>query len=413
MQAAVIEAMNTLPVVRTVAEPEAADGDVLVQVSSAGLNPTDLVASTGVRGNLPVPYVPGTEGVGWLGDGTRVYFAPTRLPHGSMAEYAPVNGERAFGLPDELSDTDALGIGIAGSTAWLAMTWKGQLRPGESVLVLGATGSVGQVAVQAARLLGASRIVAAGRNAAVLETLRDHGADDLVVLEAGYEQRLVAAAAGGFDLVVDSLFAAPLAAALGATAYGGRIVNLGMRAGRVMELNGLAWKGRDLLNYNMDLPPLPVYRAAYDQMVQHVLAGELVVRTRQLTLDDVASAWEEQASSPNTKLVLRIRSGRLPVLRRDEGFRLAEEQRHVLLQRGGVVGAQLTPGELRVRGLDDRGQLPQGEHLIPADTAHVTAAQLRVPLGQVTSRRRSGSAGDRLDRGHTRWLAGTRAPERK
>jgi NADPH2:quinone reductase len=212
-------------------------GYVLVQVSSAGVNPTDLVASTGVRGNLPVPYVPGTEGVGWLRDGTRVYFAPTRPPHGSMAEYAPVNSERAFGLPDGLSDADALGIGIAGSTAWLAMSWKGQLRPGESVLILGATGSVGQVAVQAGRLMGASRIVAAGRNAAVLEILRDYGADDLVVLDTGYEQRMIAAAAGGFDLVVDSLFAAPMAAALRATAYGGRLrpdgaARAGRRAGR-------------------------------------------------------------------------------------------------------------------------------------------------------------------------------------
>jgi NADPH:quinone reductase-like Zn-dependent oxidoreductase len=413
MRAAVIEAMNTLPVVRSVGDPETPDGDVLVQVSSAGVNPTDLVASTGVRGNLPVPYVPGTEGVGWLGDGTRVYFAPTRLPHGSMAEYAPVNAERAFGLPDGLNDADALGIGIAGSTAWLAMSWKGQLRPGESVLILGATGSVGQVAVQAARLMGASRIVAAGRNVAVLETLRDYGADDLVVLDAGYEQRLIAAAAGGFDLVVDSLFAAPMAAALRATVYGGRIVNLGMRAGRMMELNGLAWKGRDLLNYNMDLPPLPVYRAAYDRMVQYVLAGELAVRTRQLALDEVASAWEQQASSPNTKLVLRIRSARLPVRRRDEGRRLVKEQRHVLLQRGRVIGAQLAPGELRIRGLDDRGQLPQREHLIPADTAQVTAAELGVAFGQIPSRRRAGSAGDQLDRGHARRVAGPRAPERQ
>jgi NADPH:quinone reductase len=173
-----------------------------------------------------VPYVPGSEGVGQLEDGTRVYFAPTMLPHGSMAEYTPMRSERVFGLPAGLSDTDALGIGIAGSTAWLAITWKAELRPGESVLVLGATGAVGQIAVQAAKLLGASRVVAAGRNVDVLNTLRERGADDIVVLDEGYEQRLIDSSAAGFDLVVDSLFAAPMAAALLATKYGGRIVNL-------------------------------------------------------------------------------------------------------------------------------------------------------------------------------------------
>jgi NADPH:quinone reductase len=306
MRAAVIEAMNTEPVVHVVDRPVAGAGEILVKVSTAGLNPTDLVASTGVRGNLPVPYVPGTEGVGVLGDGTRVYFAPARLPRGSMAEYAPIAAERAFPLPDKITDADALGIGIAGSTAWLAMTWKAQLQPGESVLVLGATGAVGQIAVQAAKLLGASRVVAAGRKISVLETLREQGADDIVVLDEGYEQRLVDAADGGFDLVVDSLFAAPMAAALRATSYGGRIVNLGMRAGRMMELSGLAWKGRDLLNYNLDLPGVETYRAAYDQLARHVLAGELLVRSEVLPLREVALGWRRQAESPNTKLVLEI-----------------------------------------------------------------------------------------------------------
>src|SRR5215210_4930314 len=114
MRAAVIEAMNTAPVLRTVDRPVPGAGEVLIKVSTAGLNPTDLVASTGVRGNLPVPYVPGAEGVGFLPDGSRAYFAPTRLPDGSMAEYTKIGAERAFPVPDGLSDADALGIGIAG-----------------------------------------------------------------------------------------------------------------------------------------------------------------------------------------------------------------------------------------------------------------------------------------------------------
>jgi NADPH2:quinone reductase len=209
-------------------------------------------------------------------------------------------------LPDELSDADALGLGVAGTTAWLAMTWKADLQPGESVLVLGATGAVGQIAVQAAKLLGASRVVAAGRHRGTLQSLRGRGADETVVLEDEYAPALVAASRGGFDLTVDSLFGAPMAAALAATKHGGRLVNLGMRAGRTVELSGIAQKGRDILSYSGDLPPAAAHRAAFERMAAHVLSGDLIVESETLPLEDIATAWKRQAESPNRKLVLAL-----------------------------------------------------------------------------------------------------------
>jgi NADPH:quinone reductase len=304
MYAAVIEAVSTEPVLRVVDRPAVADGEVLIKVSAAGLNPHDLVVAGGVRGAPPVPYFPGNEGVGRLEDGTRVYFGPTTLAHGTMAQYSAIDRSLVIEIPDELSDAYALGIGVAGTTAWLALDWKARLQPGESVLVLGATGAVGQIAVQAAKLLGASRVVAAGRDRATLDLLLQRGADEVIVLDEGYEQRLVDRAQGGFALVVDSLYGAPMVAALHATKYGGRLVNLGMRAGRLVELPGLALKGRDLLTYNGDLPPRETMRAAYQRMVAHVVAGELIVNAELLPLPDIASAWKRQQDSPNTKLVL-------------------------------------------------------------------------------------------------------------
>ena len=246
MYAAVIEAVNTEPVLRVVERPTLSEGEVLIKVSAAALNPHDLVVAGGVRGAPPTPYFPGNEGVGRLADGTRVYFGPATLAHGTMAEYSAIDAAHVIAIPDDLQDADALGIGVAGTTAWLAMDWKGRLQPGESVLVLGATGAVGQIAVQAAKLLGAAHVVAAGRDRATLDTLLIRGADEIIVLDEGYEQRLIAGARGGFDLVVDSLYGAPMVAALLATRYGGRLVNLGMRAGRTVELSGIALKGRDL-----------------------------------------------------------------------------------------------------------------------------------------------------------------------
>jgi NADPH:quinone reductase-like Zn-dependent oxidoreductase len=277
---------------------------VLVQVSAAGLNPHDLVVATGVRGAPPVPYVTGTEGIGRLADGTRVYFGPVPLPSGSMGEYAAIAEDRIVALPEGIDDASALGLGVAGTTAWLSLTWKGNLQPGESVLVMGATGAVGQIGVQVAKLLGASRVVAAGRNQAVLASLLERGVDAVVTLDEGYEQRLIDASEGGFDLVLDSLFGPPMQAALKATRYGGRLVNLGMRAGRLMELSGIALKGRDLLTYNGDLPPREAHRDAFVRMADHVVAGELVVESETLPLDSIADAWKRQADSPNTKLVL-------------------------------------------------------------------------------------------------------------
>jgi NADPH:quinone reductase-like Zn-dependent oxidoreductase len=221
-----------------------------------------------------------------------------------MGEYAVIARELVTPIPDGLADADALGLGVAGTTAWLAMTWKAHLEPGESVLVMGATGAVGQIAVQAAKLLGASRVVAAGRQLATLQLLLERGADEIVVLDEGYDKRLIDAADGGFDLVVDSLFAEPMQAALAATKHGGRLVNLGMRAGRTLELSGIAQKGRDLLSYSGDLPPAAAHREAFERMAAHVLAGELIVESETLPIVDIADAWKRQAESPNTKLVI-------------------------------------------------------------------------------------------------------------
>jgi len=304
MRAAIIEEMNTAPVVGVLPRPVPGPDEVLVEVLAAGLNPHDLVVAAGIRVKPPLPYVTGIEGVGRRPDGTRVYFSPGQLPSGSIAEYAAVPVGNVTPIPEALSDADAIGVGAAGITAWLSLTWKGDLRPAESVLVMGATGSVGQVAVQAAKLLGAGRVVAAGRNREILDTLLTRGADEIVVLDDGYEQRLMAAAGGGFDLVVDGLFGAPMHAALVATRSGGRLVNFGMRAGRTVELSGLAHKGRDLLSYNGELASPEMKQEAYLRLTSHVLDGGLVTETSTVPLDDIADAWKRQAASPNTKLVI-------------------------------------------------------------------------------------------------------------
>ena len=166
MRAAVLYQPGTIPTFTDFKEPLADDGHEVLEVLLAGLNPVDLYIAAGMYGELSVPCVVGLEGIARLADGGRVYFNGPPKPYGSMAELAPVDVASTFAVPDGLDAGVAVSLGIAGLAAWLSLTWRANLQPGETVLVLGATGVVGQIGVQTAKLLGAGRVVAAARNRA-------------------------------------------------------------------------------------------------------------------------------------------------------------------------------------------------------------------------------------------------------
>lgn len=314
MHAAVLHAHGATPVYETFEEPVAGAGQVVVEVAGASVNPVDVRKASGtfVSGPPPLPSVVGSEGVGRIaGDGRRVYFDAPIAPFGAFAERALVDERDPIELPDAIDDGVAAALGIAGLAAWLPFAWRAQLRPGETVLVLGATGVVGQLAVQAARLLGAGRVVAAGRDAAMLERVRGLGADATVDLSAtppGAE--LTAAfrdAAGGeLDVVHDPLWGAPAAAAVEALGVGGRLVQLGQSAGAEATLSSASIRGRHLnvLGYLNFLVPADVRRDAYRTLVEHAVAGRLAVEIERLPLAQVADAWERVQGSAHRKLVL-------------------------------------------------------------------------------------------------------------
>ncbi|MFL5817728.1 MAG: zinc-binding alcohol dehydrogenase family protein, partial [Conexibacter sp.] len=273
MRSAVLHEFGATPVYETFDEPVAGDGQVVVEVALAGVNPVDVRKASGtfVSGPPPLPSVVGTEGVGRIaGDGRRVYFQAPVAPFGSYAERALVGAQDPIELPDAIDDGVAAALGISGLAAWVPLAWRAQLRPGETVLVLGATGVVGQIAVQAARLLGAGRIVAAGRDAEMLERARQLGADATVDLRsAGAGEALTQAfreAAGGdVDVVHDPLWGAPAAAAVGALSVGGRLVQLGQSAGADATFASAPIRGRhlDIRGYMNFIVPTDVRRDAY------------------------------------------------------------------------------------------------------------------------------------------------------
>jgi NADPH2:quinone reductase len=305
MRAAVLYEVGTIPEFADFKEPEAAEGREVLEVLLAGLNPVDLYIAAGQYGPVTLPRVVGLEGVARLGDGRRVYFNRVPEPFGSMAQYAPVDTGSAFSVPDGLDPGLAVSLGIAGLAAWLPLEWRAHLQPGETVLVLGASGVVGQLAVQAAKILGAGRVIAAARHRPGLERLRERGADAIVVLGEGDDAQALKEAAGdGYDVVLDTIYGPPLEAALAATAQGARIITVGVAAGHTVMIPVSSLFGRTLVGHSNTHAPLDVRRAAYERMARHAAAGELTVDVERMPLSLVAEAWERQRQGPHHKITL-------------------------------------------------------------------------------------------------------------
>jgi NADPH2:quinone reductase len=320
MRAALIERLGEPPLAGEVDEPVLQEGDARLEVVSATINPVDLSTASGrfFAGAPSVPYVPGREGVGrvlgapTLAPGTLVYFEVDAGfgRSGSLAERATAPERELMALPDGADPDLAVCLGIAGIAAWLSLD-RAELRPGERVLVLGASGAVGQVTVQAARLRGAGRIVAAGRSQEGLRLAQRLGADATVALRADERaeelaQRFRQAAAGELDVVIDPLWGSPALAAMLALRPEGRLVNLGQSAGAAIELPSALLRGRMLAllgHFNL-IVPHETRRRAYLELLEHAASGELSVEYQPLPLERVGEAWRSQAESPNRKLVL-------------------------------------------------------------------------------------------------------------
>jgi NADPH:quinone reductase-like Zn-dependent oxidoreductase len=322
MRAAVVEAVGSPPAPGEVDEPVREEGTALVAVDAAPLNPVEIRVAAGrhPRRAQP-PYVPGLEGAGRVVEsarvapGRRVRFEGSALPgfgaQGTLAERAAVPDESLVELPDEVGEDLAAALGVVGITALLALE-RAAPAGGERVLVLGATGAVGQVAVQLAKLMGAGRVVGAGRSAARLERIRELGADEVVELGDGDLADAFEQAAGGqLDIVVDPLWGEPAMAALSAIATEGRLVNVGQSAGTDVRVPLEMVRNRQAAIHAISSGWTGLERkaAAYRRLVEHAVAGRLTVDREVVPLDDVAGAWERQDASPGRKLVISIGGG--------------------------------------------------------------------------------------------------------
>lgn len=312
MKAAVIEQIGAQPVIEDVEEPVRQPGQTLIELTAAPINPIDISTAAGryPGGSPDTPFVAGREAVGrvlesdTVATGVRVYASGL----GFLAERAAVPDNDVLAIDSDVDDALAACFGVAGLAAWLGLEWRGDVREGETVLVLGASGAVGLIAVQAAKLLGAGRVVAAARSAEGLQRARELGADGTVKLDEHEDlaAALLDACDGQLDLTIDPLWGPPGAAAVKATSFGGRVVQLGQSAGKEASLES-GWiraKLVSILGHTNFAAPVEVRNAAYLRMVRHAAAGELTVDYDVMPLERVAEAWELQEASPGRKLVL-------------------------------------------------------------------------------------------------------------
>jgi NADPH:quinone reductase-like Zn-dependent oxidoreductase len=303
VRAAVLHEYGSTPRFGEFAEPSPAAGQVVVDVAAAALHHLDLHKATGTfyMGPPPLPSCVGTDGVGRLPDGRRVYFDATVAPHGSMAERSLVSQGALFDVADGIDDASAAALGNTGLGAWLALAWRSGLQPGETVLVLGACGAVGTIAVQAAKILGAGRVVAAARAGERLSRLLERGADAIVELEGDRDltAALREAAGGDVNVTIDTLWGEPALAAMKAAARHGRHVQVGQLAGLDLSLPAPTIRSLslDVRGFSVAHPPIEVRRHGYLRLTQHVARGEIVVDAQRVPLEQVATAWERQQNA--------------------------------------------------------------------------------------------------------------------
>lgn len=312
MRAAVIERHGTAPILVDRPSPPSADGHALVTTTAAPITPLDILCASGSSyfGPPQLPYVPGVQGVGVVRQatawavGARVWFSTTagmQPGDGSMAEHVAIPESELVALPDQVPDTLVAALGLSAVAAWMALTWKAALQPGEQVLVLGGGSVVGQVAIQAARLSGARRIVAAARSSRAQDRAAAAGADAVVALRDDDEPtalagRLATGCEGGIDVVVDPLCGVPASAALQLLAPGARFVNLGGSAGDSATFASATLRSRSaaILGYtNNELSFAQKSRALAD-LLDHAAAGRLSVEHETVSFDDLPDAWDRQ-----------------------------------------------------------------------------------------------------------------------
>jgi NADPH:quinone reductase-like Zn-dependent oxidoreductase len=304
MKAAIVNGPNQVPVYGDFKEPVAQAGYELITVTASALSNLAKGRASGEHYSSSgvFPMVVGVDGVGHSQNGQRVYFVMPLAPFGAMAEKVLVPSENCFPVPDKVDDVTAAAIANPGMSSMAALTRRAAFKAGETVLVNGATGNAGQLAVQLAKYLGAKKVIATGRDAATLQKVKTLGADVIIPMGDagdGFEQALKEQFSDGIDVVLDYLWGPSAERILIAGAKAGeegipiRFVQIGSMSAPNITLPSAALRSSafTLMGSGLSSVSLKDLIASIQQVMQAVVPGKLQIETTAVPLTDVEKTW--------------------------------------------------------------------------------------------------------------------------
>jgi NADPH:quinone reductase-like Zn-dependent oxidoreductase len=312
MKAAIIKAAGKSPVYGDFDEPIASEGKELITVSASALSQFSKSRSSGSHysSDSVFPSVAGADGVGRTADGQRVYFVLPEAPYGVLAEKSLVRSRQCVAVPNGLDDITAAAIANPGMSAWAALVKRAHVQPGETVLINGATGTAGRLAVQLAKHLGAGKVIATGRNESELNELVSIGVDVVIPFTLGisdpsgakqYERALIAEFAHGIDIVIDYLWGASAKTIIVAIAKAVedaspvRFVHVGGASREEnIELPGAALRSSaiQLMGSGVKSVPFPKLLDSIRNVFEAVAPAKLQIATKTMPLSKIEEAWD-------------------------------------------------------------------------------------------------------------------------
>ncbi|MGH6990348.1 MAG: quinone oxidoreductase family protein [Stellaceae bacterium] len=317
MKAAIVRSAGQAPVYGDFAAPIPASGETRIRVTATAISPIVKSRAVGTHYSASdqFPFVVGIDGVGRLDNGGRVYFVLPRAPYGSMAEQTVVPSAQCVPVPEGLDDVTAAAIANPGMASWAAYTERARLKVGETVLVNGATGTAGRLAVKIAKHLGARKIIATGRNIDALASVTALGADVTIPLvedEAAMEESFKREFAEGVDVVIDFLWGKSAerlliaGAEVGADAVPIRFVQVGSASGPNITLPSAVLRASaiELMGSGLGSIPRDRFLGAIGALLQATVPGGFVIATKPVPLSEVERAWLDDDNARRTVLTV-------------------------------------------------------------------------------------------------------------
>ncbi|CAH6282841.1 quinone oxidoreductase family protein [Pantoea agglomerans] len=314
MRAAVVTRFDAPPSYGYFSEPVAGEGEVVIRVLAVPLSPIvkSLAAGRHYSGAAEANFIPGIDGVGIDPDGKRVYFLFPKSPFGSMADQALVSAHSVMPVPESVGDARAAAVVTAGLSSWVALTLRAGFQRGESVLINGATGSAGSLAVQIAAWLGAGRIIATGRNQEKLDQLP--AGVEKIVLDDSADEALKQIFSGRVDVVLDYLWGEPASRIIAqATANRGsrlgeprlRYIQLGSVAGETVSLPAASLRssGLEILGSGIGSLSVQALVAGAGELLNAIPQGRFTTPVRTCALSDVGKMWNEDTGEERLILI--------------------------------------------------------------------------------------------------------------